>query len=55
MEQNLLIYNRPICYKRKGSEKNLNIKAITMIDPVTRRFKITKYDDKIVISIVNLV
>ena len=30
----------------KGHKENINIKAVTMIDPVTRWFGIAKYDDK---------
>ena len=39
----------------QGQKENLNINAITMIDPVTGWFEITEYDDKIAITISNLV
>ena len=39
----------------KVNKEFLNIKAVTTIDPVTGWFKITQYDDKISISIANLV
>ena len=38
---------------RKGKRLNLNIKSVTMIDPIIRWFKITQYDKKTVISIAN--
>ena len=41
--------------RRKGQKENLNLKAVTMIFPVTRWFKITQYDNKRAIPIVNLV
>ena len=40
---------------RKGWKENINIKAITMIDPVIGWFEITQYNNKIAISIANLV
>ena len=36
---------------RKGQKGNLNIKAVTMIYPVTGWFKVTQYDKKRAISI----
>ena len=39
----------------KVNKENVHLKYDTMIDPVTWWFKITKYDDKILISIANLV
>ena len=45
----------PLRHKKKGKEKYLNLKAVTMIESVTAWFKITQYDDKILISISNLV
>ena len=34
---------------------NLHLKAVTVIDPVTGWFEVIRYDDKIVITIANLV
>ena len=39
----------------KGTGKNLNLKAVTMIYPVTGWFKITQYSNMRAISTVNLV
>ena len=39
----------------KGKKENLNLKAVTMIEPLTRWFVISQYNDKRVISIANLV
>ena len=39
----------------KLHKEKLNLKAVTMIDPVTGWFKIMQYDDKRAISITNLV
>ena len=41
--------------RRKVQKESLNLKAVTMIDPVTGWSKITQYNDKRVISITNLV
>ena len=41
--------------RRKGEKENLNIKAFTMVDSVTRWFEITKHENKRAISIANLV
>ena len=41
--------------RRKRQKVKLNINAITMIDPVTWWFKITQYDEKRAILIMNLV
>ena len=38
-----------------GKKENLNLNAINTIYPITGLFKIMKYDDKWLISIVNLV
>ena len=38
----------PYVIIRKGQRENLNLKSVTMIDPVTGWFKITQYDDKCV-------
>ena len=38
-----------------GKRKNLNLKVVTMIDPVTRWFEITQYNKKREISIAELV
>ena len=40
---------------RKGQKEKLNLKDVTPIDTVTEWFKITQYDEKIAISITNLV
>ena len=47
--------NSSLGHKKKRKEIFLNLKAVTMIEPVTRLSKITQYDDKILISISNLV
>ena len=36
----------PCVIKRKEKKENFNLKAVTVIDPVTGWFKITQYDDK---------
>ena len=54
MEQTMCRSNRPLSYKKKVTERKLNLKAITMIDPVTGWLEITQYDDKREISIANL-
>ena len=41
--------------QRKGKEENLNIKAVTVINPVTGWFEIIQYDDKREINVANLV
>ena len=41
--------------RMKGQKQNLNLKYVTMIDPVTRWFEIMHYNDKIAMSILNLV
>ena len=41
--------------RREEKKEYLNIKDDTMINPVTGWFEITKWDDKCMISIVNLV
>ena len=41
--------------RRKGQKENLNLKDVTMIDPITGCFDITQYDNKRTISIANLV
>ena len=41
--------------KIKGHKENLNLKDVTVIDPVTGCFEITKYNNKIAISTTNLV
>ena len=45
----------PHVIRRKANKENVNIKSVTMIDSVIGWFKITQYDDKIVISIAYLV
>ena len=44
-----------ICTRIKGKKENLNINAVTMIDPVTGWFKIMQYDIKRVISTAELI
>ena len=44
----------PINYVVKGKNP-LILKAVTMIDPVTRWFEITQYSDKKAMTIANLV
>ena len=39
----------------KGHKYTLNLKTVTIIDPVTGWFEVTQYTDKIVVSIENLV
>ena len=41
--------------RRKGKKENLYLKAVMMIYPVPVWFEIAQYDDKIAISIANLV
>ena len=41
--------------QRNGNKEKLHLKDVTMIDNVTRWFKIVQYKDKIAISISNLV
>ena len=48
-------YNRNIHHKVKVQEKNLHLKDVTMIDPVTGWFEVAQYDNKKAINIVNLV
>ena len=45
----------PYVIIRKGEKENLHIKALTMIDHLTGWFEIGQYEDKITISIANLV
>ena len=45
----------PYVIRRNGKKENLNLKFVTSIDPVTRWFETKQYDDKIAISIENLV
>ena len=47
--------NSTLYHKEKGQEKNLHLKAIMMINPVTGWFEIAQYDGKIVIYIANFV
>ena len=44
----------PYVTRIKGQKDNLNLKAVTMIYPVTGWSKITQYDDKRAVSIANL-
>ena len=41
--------------REKGQKEHFNLKAVTKKYPVTGWFKITQYNQKIVISIANLV
>ena len=45
----------PYVKRRKGKKENLHLKYVTMINPVTGWFEIVQYDDKIAITIANLV
>ena len=45
----------PYAIRRKQNKENLNLKAVTMIDPVTGWFKIAQYNDGIEIYIAKLV
>ena len=45
----------PYVIIRKGKKENLNLKDANIIDTVTMWFLITEYNDKIVITITNLV
>ena len=45
----------PYILLQKGKRENLNIKSVTMIDPVTGWFEVVQYDDKRGITIANLV
>ena len=47
-------YNLALSYRDKGTEISKS-KSVTMIDPVTGWFEVTQYNDKIAISIANLV
>ena len=55
MEQTLCRSKFSLLHNNKVTKRKLKSKAVTIIDPVTGWFKITQYDDKIVIQIVNLV
>ena len=41
--------------QRKKQKENLNIKAVTMIDPVIEWSEVTQYNDKRAMEIANLV
>ena len=45
----------PYGIRLKGKKDNLRLKSVTIINPVTGWFEIVQYDDKIAITIVNLV
>ena len=45
----------PYVVRKKGKKENLHLKSVTMINPVTGWFEIAQYEDKIEISIANLV
>ena len=45
----------PYVIRRKGKKYKLYIKAVTTIDTVTRWFEVVQYDDKIAMTIANLV
>ena len=51
MEETLCVSNWTLLHKKKGTERKLKLKPITMIYPVTGWFEITEYNDKIAISI----
>ena len=50
----MCIYNRLLRYVKKGTEINLYLKSVTMIDSLTGRFKIMQYNEKSAMSIANL-
>ena len=45
----------PYDIRRKGKKGNLNLKVVTMIDPITVWFEVVRYDDKRAITTANLV
>ena len=45
----------PSVIRRRNKKENLHLKSVVIIDPVTGLFEIAQYEDKIVISIANLV
>ena len=45
----------PYIIHRKGKKENLNLKAVTMINPVTGWFEIMQFNDTCAITIANLV
>ena len=45
----------PYKIRKKGRESLIFLKAITMIDPITRLFKMIEYNDKKAMTIANLV
>ena len=47
--------NGTLRHTKKGQERKLTRKAVTMIDTVTGWFEIVQYEYKIAISIANLV
>ena len=53
--KNQCIYDWYLIHKEKWIERKLNLKAVTVIYPVKGWFKITQYNDKIAISIADLV
>ena len=55
MEKTICIFNRYLCHTKKGKDINLNLKSVTMIDSIRGCFKITQYNNKNDITIVNLV
>ena len=40
---------------KKGTERNINLKAVTVIYPVTGWFEVSQYNNKREISIANLI
>ena len=42
-------------HTKEDKNEKLHIKAVTLIDPVTGWFEVVQYDDKIAITIANLV
>ena len=47
----MCISNWSLRHNKTGTEINLNLKSVMIIDPVTGWFEITQYNDKRVISI----
>ena len=44
----------PYVIRCKGKKENLDLKAVTMFDPVTGWFEVVRYEDKTAITIANL-
>ena len=53
--KNMCWYNWELRHTEKGTKRNLNLKAVMMMVPVTGIFEIAQYNYKIAISIASLV